>query len=42
MAEIKILFEFDGNIREMLFPINIMIEDALLQYLKTTNSRLDL
>ena len=42
MTKIKILFGCEDNIREMIFPINILIEDALLQYLKTTNSRLDL
>ena len=42
MTEIKILFECEDNKRELFFPGNIMIEDALIQYLKTTYSMVDL
>ena len=42
MAQIKIIFNCESKVTEMFFPENIVIEDALLQYLKTTNSKLNL
>ena len=40
MAQIKIIFNCESKVTEMFFPENIVIEDALLQYLKVTNSKL--